>query len=152
MNVDKLQELADTLKKVSHFNAYANNAERLVGPYGTTAYHWSLPPDQFSLSCYFENVEEEDCGSVGCIIGYGIGITGGITEHEYSKQSLECTFSRRFELAESIVGSLGNPLYIFDEVQFTKITPEQAAEAVENVINGAFTEQDIWKHVLFNHD
>ena len=141
MNVEKLQELADTVRRAAHFDV--GRSIMMV-----ELRKWDDVPDQFTLSYCFASVQTDECRTVGCLLGFGLGIGGGVDmenhAHAYAR------FSDRFSLHPDVTSFLCNPRTLLAFEQYNDITPEEAATAVENVINGAITEREIWHHVLSN--
>ena len=136
MNVEKLEELAELLRKQPHFTDF------LGQKYFTAHSRWRKIPDAFHLGTIHS---ESKCQSVGCIIGYGLGMEGYMpsTDRYYATPFEE--FAERFGLPYSVTTALCNPRAAVS--CYEDVTPSNAAQAIENVINGATKDDDIWKHV-----
>ena len=141
MDKRRLQMLADTIREAEHINP--NNA--LKG--WQSQYAWENPPTQFNLGFFFEKLKGHPCQTVGCIIGYGLGMTGGISASEHKISGLMLTFSRRFDIPHQAACNLGDPASLLTRNQYHRVTPEDAAKAVKNVIGGAVLAREIWSHV-----
>ena len=137
MNVNKLEELAELLRKQPHF-------KDLIGALlPITHAKWETIPDAFNLGTIHSG---NGCQSVGCIIGYGLGIEGYQPNTDFFYATPFEEFSERFGLPYSVTAELCNPRGTVKN--YAKITPQDAAQAVENVINGATIDKEIWKHTI----
>ena len=139
MDKDKLRRLARTLNNQRHYRGVITVTSMRRGK------DWKHIPEKFALAAVHVFLPRNDCRTVGCIIGYGLGLDGIGYKYGDFEDSPFTEFGHRFGLEMSVVNRLGNPFQITD---YKSVTPQEAAQAVENVINGADTEEAIWGHVL----
>ena len=146
MNVELLKRLKEVVEK----------AKLLEGSHVSYTYplqeefHWNKIPDWFDMKRVYVNTR---CGSVGCIIGFGLGLEG-VENPGYGLTA----FANLFEISSDVALSLCDPgcaiqsprpfPEIFKEESYSDITPQHAAQAIQNVIDGGQTVEEIWKHIL----
>ena len=104
------------------------------------------PPDYFDMRTIY--VDSADCGSVGCIIGFSVDI--GENPNEENCYPHYAPFAKRFNLPRKVVDSICHPLASegVPGINYEKITPQQVAQAIQNVIDGAESVQEVWNHII----
>ena len=113
--------------------------------------HWDKEPQQFAMRFAFS---EYDCGSAGCLLGFGLGMTGGVHPGTARGREMDSftMFSERFDLDRDIVLHLCHPrgtgYFPYRLPLYAEIRAKDAAEAVQNVLDGAKEVEEIWKHVI----
>lgn len=134
---DKLRQLANLIRKQEHYKEYISGV--------FMSHTWEGVPSQFTLvTVHNDGVKE--CQSVGCIIGYGLGLDGGYDVEGPAGNTFK-EFARRYDLSRDITRMLCDPMHHVCVERYEKITPEDAAEAIDHVIGGADTEEQIWRHI-----
>ena len=141
MNVKLLLQLKERVLKAKSLRKDPNES-----PFYETNY-CIRPPDYFDMRTIY--VDSADCDSVGCIIGFSVGI-GDNPDDENFYTAHYAPFAKRFNLPRKVVDSLCHPLASkgVPGIDYAKITSEQAAQAIQNVIDGAETTQEVWNHIV----
>ena len=135
---DKLRQLANLIRTQAHYKEYVT---------GTFSSHtWQDLPNKFSLVTIHKEVDKHDCQTVGCIIGYGLAMDGGYNAEGFAANAFK-EFAHRYDLSRDITRMLCDPAFHVRVERYEKITPEDAAEAIDHVVGGADTEAQIWRHI-----
>ena len=132
MNKEKLEELAAIIEKQMHY--------QMELTIGGGPHDWNTIPQNFSMKTIFS--KPHGCQSVGCILGYGLGLDGYNRNHF----GTFATFCERFSLPMAITKALCDPS---NGIHYQSVTPKQAAQAIRNVIAGKEKVRDIWEHVIY---
>ena len=132
MNKEKLTELADLIQDQQHYS-------REIAA-SATSHKWDTIPQKFSMKVI--HAVPNHCQTVGCILGFGLGIEG----YTNSYFGAFAEFTHRFSLPMAITKALCDPANYID---YRSVTPKQAAQAVRNVIAGKTSAKEIWEHVIY---
>ena len=143
MNTELLKELKRKIEHAPNFDESRSMRSEL-----RTCLYWDKEPHFFAMRFAFS---EYDCGSAGCLLGFGLGMTGGMKKGEVQAgfDAFTC-FAERFDVDRDIVLHLCHPRgtgYFPTRLpSYSMITSMQAAQAVQRVIDGAKTVDEIWEH------
>ena len=152
MNVELLDLLKEEVENAESFKNRKYKKQEM--PFNKFPF-MSGTPDFFDMRVDFG---DSDCGTAGCLLGFGCGMPIASQERADLHQTRDKItlqyspyrfFAERFDLPYSIAENLCNPLYLVTKLRFSygEVTPAQAAQAVQNVINGAQKATEIWAHM-----
>ena len=150
MNTELLQELK---RKIEHARDFVES--RSMRQELRMILHWDKEPQQFAMRFAFS---EYDCGTAGCLLGYGLGMTGGVrkADQDYHAMDSFSMFAERFDLDRDIVLHLCHPrgtgYFPYRLPLYADIKAKDAAQALQHVLDGATEVEDIWKHVIARHN
>lgn len=89
-------------------------------------------------------IAPRDCGTVACIAGWVNVLDGATSTDAWSMDEAAFRLGIPTEVADR--------LFMPDNVSYDEVRPADAAEALENILAGATTNDEIWKHMLPDTD
>ena len=135
LNVGALEALMETVEKAKTLEM---KDKFTIAP--RSVFYWNDVPDVFDMR-YGYSVDS-DCGSMGCLIGFGLGMSyneQGSLKSNSDEDAFEL-FAQRFGLSLNVSASLCHPLgnssFPLPGMLYSDVTPQDAAQAAQNVIDG----------------
>ena len=148
MNKDRIEKLASTIEQASHL---ARPYDSGLNQYVEDDYDYSDSPWSYHRPTYFNmrylyassvNEPDEDCDTVGCIAGWCVSLWPEERRSSSFIEAVESILGIPYQMAEELCMAPGP-----DVPALGAITPDQAAEAVRNLLHVEPDESwKVWQH------
>ena len=149
MNKDRIEKLASTIEQASHLtNLYDSGMDTYVeddSDYSCSPWSYHRPTHFNMRYLYASSVSEpdEDCDTVGCIAGWCVALWPEERRSESFIDAVARILDIPWQVADDLCVAAAD-----ERPPLSQIAPEQAAEAVRNLLH---VEEDepwkLWQHV-----